>query len=65
MAFYTNDEATTPGDPAREVEELKGTTALKITLNRAVIFAGAGLELGFEELEETLKSNDQNEKEKA
>jgi hypothetical protein len=65
MTFYTNDEVTTPGDPAREVEESNGVVASKVTLKRAVIFAGAGLELGFEEPEETLKSNDQNEKEKA
>jgi hypothetical protein len=43
MAFYTNDEATTPGAPAREVEELERVIAPKVTLKRVVIFSGGGL----------------------
>jgi hypothetical protein len=62
MAFYTNDEAMTPGETTRTVKELERVIDPKVTLNRAVIFVGNGFELGFEEPEKTLKSNDQTEK---
>ncbi len=46
-------------------EEPVGVIAPQITSSRTVIFAYNGLELGFEESEETLKRNDLTEKEKS